>query len=179
MKIILESNPNPSKLKDLFTTTFTQSEGAEEGRLIGELAEKFIRETPKNDLKIYTAQQDETIIGAIYFSRFFFKDNPTQAFILSPVATHPDHQRQGIAQKLIQYAHDDLKDQGITLVITYGDIRFYQKVGYQQITEDIIKAPLPLSYPDGWLANSLTKTPLSPIKSETSCVPALADPRYW
>ncbi|QMU56914.1 MAG: hypothetical protein GKR98_01030 [Boseongicola sp.] len=38
----------------------------------------------------------------------------------------------------------------------YGVINFYAKIGFPRITEGIAQAPLPLSYPKGWLGQSLT-----------------------
>ena len=65
------------------------------------------------------------------------------------------------------------------VLLTYGDLDFYSKVGFKSITEDIIKAPLNLTYPNGWLALSLTDKKIDPIQGSTMCVSALMNQKYW
>ncbi len=76
--------------------------------------------TDSNDLYCFIATEDEQIIGSIFFSRMIFESG-INAFILSPVATHTDHQRKGVGQKLINFGLDVLKENGVELMITYGD----------------------------------------------------------
>ncbi len=63
--------------------------------------------------------------------------------------------------------------------MTYGDIRFYSKVGFTAINEERIQAPLTLSYPEGWLAQSLTGKAITPISGKPTCLEAIANPIYW
>lgn len=62
---------------------------------------------------------------------------------------------------------------------TYGDIKSYAKVGFAQITEDVAQPPQPLSYPEGWLGQSLASKTLVPLRGSSTCVAALDDPAYW
>lgn len=163
---------------DLFTQVFSASEGKSEGKLIGELVSNLISTTAPDDLFIFVASADENIIGCIFFSRMFLPNNQ-RAFILSPVAITTSEQGKGIGQKLISFGIDHLKKQDIELLFTYGDPNFYSKVGFLQISEDVIKAPLKLTYPEGWLAQSLTETDIEKIEGATQCVDALSDQRYW
>jgi len=64
-------------------------------------------------------------------------------------------------------------------VLSYGDINLYSKVGYQQISEEIIKAPLTLSQPEGWLALSLTYDPIPTIQENARYIDALNSPKCW
>ncbi|MBB6481896.1 GNAT family N-acetyltransferase [Spirochaeta isovalerica] len=166
------------EIREMFVKTFTDSEGESEGRLIGDLTYDFMTSTKSEDLYGFVAMDDQKIVGGIFFSRLAF-DNGTRAFIMAPVAVHTDFQGQGIGQKLIRYGLGKLKEEGIEIVVTYGDINFYSKVGFQKITEDIIKAPLKLSYPEGWLAQSLLGNQLHPISGRTYCVEELKKPEYW
>jgi predicted N-acetyltransferase YhbS len=167
------------EIKELFLDTFTDSENKEEGKLIGSLVEDLMTTTPDEDLLVFVAQDEERTIGSVLFSRFSFESDDTKAFILSPAAVHHEYQKQGIGQQLISHAHENLKSKGVELVVTYGDINFYSKVGYQQISEDMIKAPLTLSYPEGWLAQSLDDASIPKIAGKTHCVQALHDQVYW
>jgi len=58
----------------------------------------------------------------------------------------------------------------VNVVITYGDPSFYSKVGFEPLSEKIIKAPVTLSMPDGWLAQSLTEDPVPVINERPTCV---------
>jgi len=166
------------KVKTIFTNVFTLSEWAEEGALIGELVYKMQQTTPEEDFLGFIAVDQDQLIGCIFFTRLKFKTG-INAFILSPVAVATKHQGEGIGQKLINYGLDHLRDVGVELAFTYGDINFYSKVGFKQITEDIAKAPLELSYPEGWLAQSLIGEDIQQIPGHSTCVEALNDQRYW
>ena len=163
----------------LFKQTFTDSEGASEGELIGALVQQFFTTTKAEDLNVFISVEAHEIIGAVLFSRFRFEHSDKEAWLLSPAAVHTSHQGKGVGQGLIHFAHSFLQSKGVEIVVTYGDINFYSKVGYQPISEDIIKAPQPLSYPEGWIAQSLQGAPLVSIAGETYCVDALNDPVYW
>ena len=66
-----------------------------------------------------------------------------------------------------------------TCLFTYGDPNYYSKVGFKPITEKLIKAPLKLSYPEGWLAQSLVSDEIQPITGNSYCVEAFNKPRIW
>ena len=167
-----------NKIKALFTETFSASEGESEGLLIGKLVEEMMTITASEDLYGFVALQSEKIIGSIFFSRIWFQ-TALNAFILSPVAVHPAHQRKGVGQKLINYGIQQLKDDGVTLLFTYGDPAYYIKVGFTQISENMVKAPLELSYPHGWLGQSLVDNEIKPVPGESRCVAALNKAEYW
>lgn len=166
-------------LVKLFRRTFTSSEGEEEGELIAGLVSDFLGEDDRRELYIYIACDEDQLAGAIIFSRLFFKESQRMAFLLSPVAVVPEYQRQGIGQGLIRFGHGVLQDRGAELLFTYGDIKFYSKVGYRQIPESLISAPHPLAYPDGWLAQSLDGKKITPIPGSFHCHTALDKAEYW
>jgi putative acetyltransferase len=47
------------------------------------------------------------------------------------------------------------------------------------VAEELIKAPLKLTYPDGWLGQSLSGEEIEPIAGESFCVEALDKAVYW
>lgn len=163
----------------LFTKTFADSEGPDEGALIGALARDMIEKTPGDDLFVFTAWDQDTLMGAIVFSRLTYPQDDRCVFILAPVAVHPDHQGQGVGQALIVHGLNALRENGVDVAITYGDPKFYAKVGFSPITEQLARSPLQLQFPEGWLAQSLSDQPLSPLKGPSRCVEALNDAAYW
>ncbi|MFA0412981.1 GNAT family N-acetyltransferase [Vibrio renipiscarius] len=168
-----------AQIQALFQNTFSDSEGVDEGVMIGDLANQIVATTDSEEMVIVGASKDETLVGCVIFTKFHFQSNTTNAYLLSPAAIATATQGQGVGQKLIQFGLDTLKQQGVELVLTYGDPRFYGKVGFVQITEEQVKAPLVLSYPHGWLGQKLDGSELVAIESETLCASALNDQKYW
>ena len=163
---------------DLFTSVFSDSEGKSEGLLIGELVSELIETTDAQELFGFVAKAKEKIIGCIFFSRITF-ENSINAFILSPAAIDTNHQGKGVGQKLITFGINFLKDKNVDLVFTYGDPNFYSKVGFSHISEECVKAPLKLTYPEGWLGQSLIGESVEPISGKSYCVNALNKQEYW
>ncbi|NWH03600.1 GNAT family N-acetyltransferase [Desulfobacter latus] len=174
---ILKTNCE-EEIKQLFTDVFTESETPAEGTLIGNLVEELQKTTKPEDIFCFVAIDKNKIIASIFFTRFTTETN-LNAFILSPVAVATQHQKKGIGQNLIKFAIDYLKQNNVELLLTYGDPDFYSKVSFKNISEEIIKAPLKLTYPNGWLAQSLISENVSPVNGSTMCVKALMDQKYW
>ncbi|MGB8811753.1 MAG: hypothetical protein WCC57_01060 [Paracoccaceae bacterium] len=65
MEVSGEYEAHAAAIGDLFTATFTASEGADEGALIGELARRLMAETPVQDLRVFTAWDRGELVGAI------------------------------------------------------------------------------------------------------------------
>lgn len=119
------------------------------------------------------------IIACIIFSRLIFDKSSINTFLLGPVAVDTNYQGIGIGKKLIEYEHNYLKQNNVEIVLTYGDINFYSKVGYKIISESILKALLKLSYPEGWLAKSLINNKIELISGNSHCVEAINKHEYW
>jgi predicted N-acetyltransferase YhbS len=167
------------EIVDLFTATFTASEGAEEGALIGELAHNLLRGTDAEDLFVFTAEDGGLIVGGIVFSRLTYDRDERTVFVLAPVAVASEHQGKGIGQRLIVHGLAGLREAGVDIVLTYGDPAFYGRVGFRPITETFARAPFALNHPEGWLGQSLTGRELTPLRGTVRCVEALNDPAFW
>ncbi len=68
MKLLTHPFSKREDIKQLFTKTFTDSEGRAEGTLIGALADELITDTNPQDLYCFVATDKEQIIGSIFFS---------------------------------------------------------------------------------------------------------------
>lgn len=179
MKFSTEYRPHVSTIADLFTVTFTASEGCEEGALIGTLARRLMQETPSADLRVFTARRNDALDGAIIFSRLVFEGDNRTAFVLGPVAVATQRQHQRIGQQLIAHGLTQIRDEGVDFVATYGDPNFYKRVGFSAITEKDVPAPFPLQHPEGWLGQFVNNAPKLPLKGPSRCVPAFDDPTFW
>jgi predicted N-acetyltransferase YhbS len=171
--------PQPKAIVDLFRATFTAAEGADEGAVIGDFVTALLSTTPAGDIFVFSAMEGSTVEACAIFTRLRFAEDTRNAFILSPMAVATAQQGKGLGQRLLRLAFERLRDAGVDVALTYGDINFYGRVGYQQIDETVAKAPLPLSYPEGWLATSLTEPEFTPLQGTATCVPALNDPALW
>jgi putative acetyltransferase len=168
-----------ASITDFFSATFCAAEGATEGALIGGLVQKLLTETAPKDIHVFTALRDGALVGAAIFTRLVYAHDVRQVFLLSPMAVASNSQRQGIGQALLRHALARLREASIEIVITYGDPRFYGKLGFTAITEEMAPAPLPLSHPHGWVAQSLRGNGFAPLKGPSICVTALSDPHFW
>ena len=178
MDFRLSTQRDTEAIVSLFTSVFAQSEGEAEGTLIGQLVQNLLAQTETSYLYCFVAVEKSQILGAIAFSRLMF-DPPIAAFILAPGGVRSDRQSQGIGQTLINHGLSELKHQGVSLVLTYGDPAFYSKVGFQPISPEQIIPPFVLSQPEGWLGQSLTEETIATYSGRFTCVAALSDPQYW
>ena len=98
---------------------------------------------------------------------------------MAPVAIHTDYQGRGIGQKLLNFGIMSLKEKGVELVMTYGDPRFYSKIGFHPVAVESITAPFKRNLPEGWLGQSLVSDSIEPIPGSSTCVKALSKREYW
>ena len=167
------------EIVSLFTKTFTDSEGQTEGELIGKLVRDLILTTPKDDIFVFSALNLDQIIGSIIFTRLTYPRDSRTVFLLSPVAVATNMHKKGVGQSLIKLGLNNLRDSGVDVVMTYGDINFYSKVGFCTVAEEDAKAPMLLQYPEGWLGQSISMSGFEPIAGECNAVSAFDNPDLW
>jgi predicted N-acetyltransferase YhbS len=166
------------EVASLFTSVFTAAEGEKEGRLIGGLASELSANIDNQEIICIGAYEQGSIIGSIFFTGLRFTES-IKVYMLAPVAVSTRHQGKGVGQALIKNGLDNLKNRSVTVVVTYGDPSFYNKVGFRTLSENVIQAPLKLSMPGGWLGQSLTAEPIPIIKERPTSVREFNDPVYW
>lgn len=163
----------------LFERTFVASEGEDEGRLIGGVVRDILATTPGSALRVFAIEEDGAPVACVLFTRLVFAEDARAVFLLSPMAVAPERQGRGLGSRLIADALADLRAHGVEAVMTYGDPAFYARLGFDRIAETAAAAPLPLSHPEGWLAQTLTDRPLGALRGPSRCVAALARPELW
>ncbi|WP_170424417.1 GNAT family N-acetyltransferase [Ruegeria arenilitoris] len=166
-------------LPKLFQQAFSDSEGEDEGKVIGALVSDLLSNTPQDDLRAAIAHDGPKVLGCILFSRLRFERDTRQVFLMSPVAVRTDHQKSGIGQRLIGFGLDGLRNANVDYVVTYGDPAYYGKSGFLPISEDFAPSPMPLSHPHGWLGQALTEAGATPFKGPSHCVEAFNKPELW
>jgi putative acetyltransferase len=167
------------QISELFTAAFSASEGADEGQVIGDFIRNLMQTTPNDDLFVWSAYEGDLLLGCIFLSRLTYEQDDRTVFILSPVAVRTDRQKTGIGRHLIAHGLEHLRKTGVDFVVTYGDPNYYSRTGFRQISEKFAQAPLKLSFPDGWLAQSLSNQDERPLIGPARCVPALNKPELW
>lgn len=165
-------------IESLFTTVFTESDSEKEGLLVGKLGKDLLDKPRAEDLIGFVGEDGEGLVACILFSRLIFSTD-ISAFLLAPVAVQTAHQGKGIGKQLIQHGVSSLRDEGVKFAITYGDPRFYGKVGFQPISPEVVVPPFPLTQPEGWLGQSLQGDSIESLSGKCSCVPAFNNPAYW
>lgn len=171
---------NHKEIAELFTSVFTSAEGEKEGQLVGNLTLELSSAIDNEEIVCFGVYEKISIVGAIFFTRLRFnEDINTKVYMLAPVAVSTEHQGKGIGQALINHGLNTLKKRSVDIVITYGDPSFYSKVGFEPLSERVIRAPLELSMPAGWQGQSLTAEPIPTINERAICVKAFNDPVYW
>jgi predicted N-acetyltransferase YhbS len=178
MKYKILNKNSKAEVASLFTSVFTSSEGEKEGKLIGDLASELSSNIDNEEIICFGAYGEESLIGSIFFTRLRCSE-PILVYMLAPVAVSTEHQGKVVGQTLIKYGLNALKSRSVAVAITYGDPSFYSKVGFQSLSENIIRAPLKLSMPGGWLGQSLTEEPIPTINERPKCVKEFNDPVYW
>jgi len=166
------------EIAKLFTSVFSSSEGEEEGELIGNLSSELAADIDHDEIICFGAYEGKELMASIFFTRLTV-NYPIEIYMLAPVAVSTNKQRKGIGQELISYGLNELKKHSVKVVVTYGDPSFYSKVGFQQLSENVIQAPLKLSMPLGWQGQSLTDEPIPIINERPLCVKAFNNPVYW
>ena len=178
MKFLTCDKRSFSDIADLFKRTFSASEGEEEGELIYQLVKDLLTLPDDHSIVCYQAVEEGQCIAAVIFSKLTYSE-VCSGLLLSPMAVTPDAQGKGVGQNLIRFAIEQLKEGPYPFVMTYGDPKFYSKVGFESVSEKQLAAPYRLSMPQGWLALSLDgkDLPMSTIKPQ--CVEPFHNPDIW
>ena len=179
MQFIDTSDGYETALITLFTDVFAASEGKAEGALIGGLVKDLLANTPPEDLRVAAALEDGDLVGAIVFSRLRFSGDARPVFLMAPVAVATARHGQGVGQAVIRHGLDQLRAEAVEVAVTYGDPNYYGKTGFLPVTQDDLPPPLPLQFPQGWLAQSLGPGALAPFGGPSTCVAAFNKPELW
>ena len=118
---------------ELVEKVFTDSECAENGKLVRSLVEEIRSKRfylPELELIMVDSEADE-VIGFVMFARFHLEGKyEDELLLLSPVAVKTELQRQHISKELIEYGFEKAKELGYKAVIVEGNPMNYRNRGF-------------------------------------------------
>lgn len=174
----MDYTPYREAIAAMYGESFAASEGEADGALIEGLARDLMETTPAQDLDVFFAQEDGRILGAVMWTPLVF-DEARVVLTLSPVATAPNAQRQGVAGRLIRESMAAMVKKGADVLCVYGDPTYYARFGFEVIDQAILPAPYPLKMAFGWQAMAADGGVIAPFKGRPSCAPAFQNPDFW
>lgn len=162
----------------LFRAVFTESEGAEEGKMLEALVSKVFDSLVSPAIIGFGGYMDGELVAAIFFSQLEYPCGEP-VYLLSPVAVSTAQQRKGLGKALIEAGLEELKGTGVSVVLTYGDPAYYGRFGFETVSIDQIGAPYPLSMPIGWLGLFLVQNESLSLTDSPKAQRPFADPAIW
>ena len=176
MNIRLAQETDFDSILKVIETAFSD----EENKLIMNLVVELSEETTSPSIKSLVAEVDNQVIGYVSFSPIFLKsDSSISGYILAPLAVVPKHQKKWIGSNLIKSGIDMLTENGVGVVLVYGDPDYYGRFGFKAEIGLSFVPPYSLQYPFGWTGMMLNDTPVPEQPIQFECVAALSKPDLW
>ena len=155
----------------LVQTVFTESECAENGKLVRSLVEEIRSKRfydPRLELIMVESDTDE-VIGYVNFARFHLGGRyEDRLLLLSPVAVKTELQRQHISKELIEFGFEKAAALGYKAVIVEGNPMNYRSRGFRTSADFGITAheSVGLPAPECLMAKELVPGGLDGIRGE-------------
>lgn len=85
----------------------------------------------------YVAECNDEIVGHIMLTRLHFENEQEESklLLLAPLAVRLDQRNKGVGARLIETAEAAAKDAKEKAIILVGDPAYYNRYGYQQVSE--------------------------------------------
>ena len=84
----------------------------------------------------FVMEEDGRIIGHVMFSRAELEipgtsPKMTESWTFGPISIHPDYKRKGYGLRLLNYALEQARKQGVGFLCMEGNIDFYKHAGFK------------------------------------------------
>ena len=153
---------------------------AQERAIIGQLVDDLAVESTHPPVKALVAEVAKQVVGYVCYSPVFCTPSTgISGYILAPLGVLPHHQKQGIGSRLIRDGIAMLSDDGVDVVLVYGDPRYYGHMGFEREIGQLFVPPYALQYPFGWLGMHVSGCDLPQTPLACICVQALSKPDLW
>ena len=147
---------------------------------VAALAATLLREPSEPEAVSLVTEREEGLSGYIGFSPLGLQDGTEfAAYLLGPLAVHPEAQGQGIGSRLVKAGLRRLEKDRIAMAFVYGDPAYYGRFGFDATCAAPYVVPYDLVYPFGWLALKLPGHGALPPGGTVTCVPPLQRPELW
>ena len=152
----------------------------QESTAIMELAAALMTEKTAPPILSLVATLDDEIIGYVSFSPIYLESrDDIKGYILAPLAVAPGHQRKGAGTTLIREGKQLLADNGVDVVLVYGDPDYYSRTGFTTASARLFVPPYPLEHQFGWQGLMLRCHETADAPLRFRCVKALCKPALW
>ena len=176
MDIRLAQETDLDSILKVIETAFSD----EENKVIMNLVQELSREVTSPSIKSLVAEVDNQVIGYVSYSPIFLKsDSSISGYILAPLAVSPEHQKQGVGSNLIKSGIDMLTENGVGVVLVYGDPDYYGRFGFKAEIGLSFVPPYSLQFPFGWMGVMLNETSIPEQPIQFDCVAVLSKPELW
>jgi len=176
MNIRLAQETDLDSILKVIETAFSD----EENKVIINLVQELFREVTSPSIKSLVAEVNNQVIGYVSYSPIFLKsDTSICGYILAPLAVSPEHQNKGVGSNLINAGIDMLTNDGVGVLLVYGDPAYYGRFGFKEEIGHSFVPPYTLQYPFGWTGMMLNDTPVPEEPIQFECVAALSKPELW
>ena len=137
------------KAAQLVEEVFSESEGADSGKIVKQLVLEIRRKQfYLPELELIMVDENDIILGYAMFSRFHLgKKYENELLLLSPVAVKTKFQRQHISKELIEFGFKKAVGMGYKAVLVEGNPQNYNPRGFQTSKDFGIAAGPDLSLP--------------------------------
>lgn len=175
------------QIRRLYLHAFSEDEGP----VVADMAITLLREENRHaGLSLVAegadlAEDTAALIGHIAFSPVALVNLAShnapacRAYILAPLAVHPNRQKQKIGSALVQEGIALLGQRGLDLLFVYGDPAYYGRFGFAAEPAACYLPPYPLTYPFGWQVMHLNGFPPAQSPQTLAFVPVLARAELW
>ena len=137
---------------DLVEKVFTESECAENGKMVRGLVEEIrSKKYYLPELELIMVNEDDEVIGYAMFSRFHIEGHyEDELLMITPVAVKTELQRQHISKEIIEFGFDVAKKMGYKVVMVEGNPQNYRNRGFDSSYKYAIEAgpQIGLPHPD-------------------------------
>ena len=139
IKIEIAGEQDSEVIREIYQTAFPEEESA----MVAKLAVDLLAEKTVPEILSLVAREIETTLGHVAFSPVKIEHNePCKAFILAPLAVHPEHQQKKVGSRLIEFGIEKLEEAGGNIVFVYGDPEFMESSDLMLTPPMISRHPL-------------------------------------
>ena len=157
--------------------------GEEKGPVIAKLVDDLFDDETAMPILSLVAIDNGKLIGSILYTKVHITQTemPIEAQILAPLAIHPDQQKQGIGETLINEGLNLLKTAGTELVFVLGHPGYYPRCGFVPAGTLGFEAPYPIpgEHADAWMVQELNGDVIGKTTGKVKCSKVLNEPQHW